>query len=216
MKSDRAIIKKWKLHVYALLVLFLVQLMAIPLINAFLGEFIGPSSVRKVLFLIILVICASVDFYFLINRVVLLRYLLNKTPIKCRLEDILLVGYKDDKRTRYAPFFIVNSIEDQKLYLAYDKYSLLNYSTTFNYSDKENIRCTVYKSDGSPVRLGDIVDVYVLRTVKIPVSVDRSKNIVRLKHRKIYFRHMNEELDIDVFKHITFFKGTVDLDTDLL
>lgn len=216
MNSERTIIKKWKFHVYGFLVLLFVQAMAIPLLNAFLKEFIGQSSFRKVALLIILAICISVDLYFLLNRVILLRHLLNKAPVKCRLEDIFLIGYKDDKRTRYAPFLIVRSIENQKLYLAYDKYSLLNYTATFNYSDKKNIRCTVYKGDGIPVRLGDIVDMYILRTVKIPVSIDQSKNTVKLKRRKIYFRHMNEQINIDVFENITFFKGAIDLDTGIL
>lgn len=216
MNSERTIIKKWKFHVYGLLVLIFVQAMTIPLLNGLLKEFIGQSSIRKVALLIILVLCISVDLYFLFNRVILLRHLLNKAPVKCRLEDIFLIGYKDDKRTRYAPFLIVRSLENQKLYLTYDKYSLLNYAVTFNYSDKKNIRCTVYKGDGIPVRLGDIVDMYILRTIKIPVSIDKSKNIVKLKHRKIYFRHMNEQINIDVFEKIIFFKGAIDLDAGIL
>lgn len=216
MTSERTIIKKWKFHVYGLLVIILLQAMTVPLLNVFLREFINQTDIRKIVLRIILTLCISVDIYFLINRVILLRHLLNKTPIKCRLEDIFFIGYRDDKRMRYVPFLIVRSIEDQRLYLTYDRYSLLDYTKTINYSDKENIYCTLYKSNGVPVRLGDMVEMYMLKEVSVPVSIDRYKNTVKLKGRKIYFRHMNDRVDIDVFRNITFFKGAIDLDEGIL
>lgn len=199
------------MNIYGLVVIALVQSMAIPLINVFLKEFVPQEYIHNIALLAAIVSCVVVDICFLFNRVILLRSSLNKMPIRCRLEDIFLVGYKDNKRTRYAPFPIVRSLEDQKLYLAYDKYSLLAFKVTFNYSDRKNIRCTIYKDDGTPVRVGEIVDMYLLKTVDIPLFVDQPKNTVKLKHRKIYFRHINNEFDIDTFRNITFFKGAVDL-----
>lgn len=212
MRTDRAILKRWKMHIYGLLVLVVVQSLALPLLNAFLKEFIQQDSFRSVAFLLIVAACATVDLYLLVNRVILLRFLLNKQPVRCKLEDIFLIGYKDDKKTRYSPFLIVRSIEDQKLYITYDKYSLLEYASTFNYSDRSNIRCTVRKSDGTPVRLGDWVDMYLLKTVSVPVSVDQTRNIVRLRSKNIPFRHMNERMNIAVFESAVFFKGAIDLD----
>lgn len=212
MRTDRAILKRWKMHIYGLLVLVVVQSLALPLLNAFLKEFIRQDSFRSVAFLLIVAVCASVDLYFLVNRIILLRYLLNKQPVRCKLEDIFLIGYKDDKKTRYSPSLIVRSTENQKLYITYDKYSLLEYASTFNYSDRSNIRCTVRKSDGTPVRLGDWVDMYLLKTVSVPVSVDQSRNIVRLRRKIIPFRHMNERMDITAFEGAVFFKGAIDLD----
>lgn len=215
MKSERAVIKRWKMNIYGLGVIALVQSMAIPLINAFLKEFVPQEYVCNIALLVAIVSCIVVDIDFLLNRVVLLRVSLNKRPIKCSLEDIFLVGYKDNKQTRYAPFPIVRSLENHKLYLTYDKYSLLAFKATFNYSDRQNIRCTIYKSDGTPARLGDTVNMYLVRTIDIPCSIDHSKNIVKLKHRKIYFHHVNDQFDTDIFQNITFFKGAVDLDVDI-
>jgi len=62
--------------------------------------------------------------------------------------------------------------------------------------------------------MGDIVDMYLLKTVDVPVSVNREKNTIKLKNRKINFKHMNDELDIDIFKNVTVFKGAVNLDAE--
>lgn len=212
MKSAQTIYKQWKYHIYGFLVIIFVQAMAVPVINAFLKEFIKDSNIRKIALLIILLIYVLVDTIFLFRRVVLLRRLLNTTPIKCELEDIILVGYKDENRTKYVPFFIVESIANKKLYLTYDRYSLLDCTAIINYSEKKKISCTVYNGKGLPLQLGDIVGMYMLNIVDIPVSIDYSKNIVKLKRKKFYFHHMNEQIGIDVFKHITFYEGGIDLD----
>ena len=210
MKSKQTVIQKWKMHIYGFIVIVLAQSMALPLLNTLIKEF-ADLELTCIPFIAIIVTCVVVDVYFLYNRIIILRRLLNKVPIKCRLEDIFLIGYKDDKRTRYAPFPIVRSLEDHRLYLTYGKYSLLAFTATFNYSDRKNIHCTIYRSDGTLIRLGEIVDVYLLKTVDIPILIDKPKNIVKLKHRKIYFRHLNDKFSIDNFENITVFKGAVDL-----
>lgn len=212
MESKQAIIKKWKMHLWGLLVIILVQGAAFPLLNALLKEFAGQGSIRKIVLFIVTGICIMTDLYYLFNRVILLRQLLNRQPVKCRLEDILLIGYREDNRTRYSPFLIVRSLQDHKLYLTYDKYSLVGFNAIFNYSNREKILCTVYKGNGNPIRLGDIVNMYILKTLYIPVSINKSKNTVKLNHKKFYFRHMNDQLDIDVFRSLVFFKGAIDLD----
>lgn len=211
MKFEQTIVKKWKFHVYGFLVLLLIQIIGFFLMNTLLKEFIGQPNVYKVMLIIITMICILVDFCFFYNRVIILRCLMNKIPIKCKIVDIFLIGYKEDTQTRYAPFLIVQSTEDKKLYLTYGKYSLLDYSTIFNYSDRENIYCTIYRDNAEPVQLGDTVDMYLLKKVDVPVYIDRSKNIVKLKRKKVYFRHMNKEIDIDIFKDLIFFMGAIDL-----
>lgn len=56
------------------------------------------------------------------------------------------------------------------------------------------------------------INMYILKTLYIPVSINKSKNTVKLNHKKFYFRHMNDQLDIDVFRSLVFFKGAIDLD----
>lgn len=217
MKSKRSIVTKWKMHIIALPLIILGQCAACFLLRALLNEFAAQGIVYNIVLLIVIMICVMMDLYYLFNRVILLRRLIDRTPVKCRLEDIFLVGHKDtDDRTRYSPFPIVRSLKDHKLYLAYENYSLLGFKEKFNYSDRKTITCTLYKENGIPVRFGDIVDMYILKTLNIPVSIDGSKNIVRLKHRKFYFHHVNDQINIDVFRSIVFFKGAIDLDTNVL
>lgn len=211
MKSNQAIMKKWKSHVYGFFVLLLIQVMGFPLVNVLLKEFIVQTNVYKIVLLTIVSVCILVDCCVLVNRIFRLRILMKKCPVKCKIVDILLIGYKEDARTRYDPFFIVQSDEDQKMYLTYGKYSLSGCTARIDYSDRENIRCTVYKNNGNPVQLGDEVDMYFLKTVSVPVCIDQSKNTVKLKGEKVYFRHMNEKIDINIFKKIVFFKGAIDL-----
>ena len=214
MNAQRIMIKKWKGNIYGLLVILLAQGIGVALVDRLLKEFVEQASGRQAIVFVIVVVFAAADASFVFNRIFLLRRLLDKTPVRCRLEDIFLMPYKDDKKIRYVPYPIVRSLEDHKLYLTYGEYSLLGFTAVFNYSDRRNVQCAVYKGDNTPVRLGDIVDMYLLKTVDVPVSVNREKNTIKLKNRKIYFKHINNELTIDIFKNITFFKGAVNLDAE--
>lgn len=217
MKSEHSIATKWKMHIIALPVIILSQCMACFLLRALLKEFARQDISCSIMLLIVVLVCIAIDLYYLFNRVILLQRLMHRTPVKCKLEDIFLISHRDtDNRMRYSPFPIVRSLKDHKLYLAYDNYSLLGFKEKFNYSDRKKITCTLYKGNGIPVRFGDIVDMYMLKTLNIPVSIDSSKNIVRLKHRKLYFHHVNNQINIDVFRDIVFFKGAIDLDVSVL
>lgn len=212
MKTELEIYKKWKMHIYGLIIIIFVQSMTFPLLYMLLKEFAVQEFIHKVIMITVFIIYTSVDLYFLYNRIILLKQLLDEPPVKCTLEDIFLIPYKEDKKRRYSPFPIVRSIEDNKLYLAYDKYSLMDFTAKFNYSDRKNVYCALYRADGRPVRFGDVVDMYMLKSVNIPVSINKSKNTVKLKGRKLYFYHVNDKIEIHVFKDITFYKGAIDLD----
>lgn len=158
MNAERIMIKKWKKNIYGFLVILLAQSIGVALADMLLKEFVEQAFVRQVIAFVIVGIFAAADASFVFNRIFLLRRLLDKTPVRCRLEDIFLMPYKDDKKIRYVPYPIVRSLEDHKLYLTYGEYSLLGFTAVFNYSDRRNIQCAVYKDDKTPVRLGDIVD----------------------------------------------------------
>ena len=215
MNVERPIVTKWKMHIIVLPVIIFAQCAACFLLHALLKEFAGQGPVYSIVFLVAITVCIAVDLYYLFNRVILLRSLIDRTPVRCKLEDIFLIGHKNtNNRIRYSPFPIVRSLKDQKLYLAYENDSLLGFKEKFNYSNRETITCTLYKENGVPVRFGDVVDMYILKTRHIPVSVDSSKNTVKLKHKKFYFRHVNNQINIDVFENIVFFKGAIDLNVE--
>ena len=136
--------------------------------------------------------------------------------MRLKILSLGITSCRCDSHKGYSPFPIVRSLQDNKLYLAYENYSLLGFNEKFNYSDRKTITCTLYKENSIPVRLGDVVDMYVLRTLNIPVFIDSSKNTVKLKNRKFYFYHVNGQINIDIFRSIVFFKGAIDLDIDIL
>lgn len=217
MKSERPIVTKWKMQIIGLPVIILAQCAVCFLFCALLKEFVRQDPIYSITLLIVVAICIAIDLYYLFNRVILLRWLIGRTPVRCKLEDVFLIGHKDtDNRTRYSPFPIVRSLKDHKLYLAYENYSLLGFKEKFNYSDRKTVTCTLYKETGIPVKLGDVVNMYILKTLNIPVSIDSSKNTIKLKHRKFYFHHVNNQINIDVFRNIVFFKGAIDLDIAIL
>ena len=41
---------------------------------------------------------------------------------------------------------------------------------------------------------------------EIPISIDETKNTVKLKGKKFYFYHVNNKISIEVFKDIKFLK----------
>lgn len=215
MKSELTIYKKWKMQIYGFAVILLVQSMAFLMLYMLLKEFNAQSLMRNIIILVILAIYFAVDMYFLYDRIYLTKRLMNKEPMRCILEDIFLIPSKEDGKKRYAPYPIVRSIHDNKLYLAYGNYSLMNFTARFNYSDRKNIYCTLYKLDGRPVVFGEMVDIYVLKNVNVSVDIRESKNTVKLKGRKFYFYHVNDKMSIDVFRKINFFKGIIDLDAGI-
>ena len=179
-----------------------------------LKEFIPQGEFRKGILSVVLAGCFAVDLYYLVQYILRVRRLLNQKPVQCRLEDIFLVRYKDDGKIRYVPYLIVRSNEDQKLYITYDKYSLMRLKAKVENFGGTDISCVVYRNDNVPVRIGDRVDMYMQKQVNIPVSIDPYGNIVRLKRRKIPFYHMNERISITAFEEAIFFKGILDVDTD--
>lgn len=199
------------MNFYGLLAIIFLQGVAISFLIAFSKEISKQIYLKNMILLSVIVIYLVIDLYFLVTRIILLRRLLEKKPVKCQLVDVFLVSPKDDKRTKYQPFPIVRSLEDQQLYFSYGKYSLMPFTMIQNNSGGDDFCCTIYKSDHTPVKLGETVDMYILKTIDLSVSVDRRRSIVQLNRRRAYFRHVNQQLDINVFKEMTFFKGVIDV-----
>ena len=112
MNAERIMIKKWKKNIYGYLEIILAQSIGVALADMLLKEFVEQAFVRQVIAFVIVGIFAAADASFVFNRIFLLRRLLDKTPVRCRLEDIFLMPYKDDKKIRYVPYPIVRSLED--------------------------------------------------------------------------------------------------------
>ena len=215
MTSSQSFSQKWKINFFVLLVIMISQLLAMILLNELLNEFCEQAYVvftKRVIFTFAMLICVSVDLFFFYNKISLLKSLSGKKPIRCIIDDILFVKYKDDGRTRYTPYLLVRSIETNKLYFTYGKYSLLGLTASISYGGHQMINCTIYKKDMVQVAIGDCVDAYVYKILDFPILVDEGKNVIKLKNKKLMFHHANDKIHISVFNNIVLFKGAIDVD----
>ncbi len=216
MIPNRSILQKRKANIFALLIIILVQTLSLLLLSslfiAFSEQLTELSAVRVVVFASISFIYIWIDLFFFYTRVILLGILSHKIPLRCRIEDFLYIGYKKDGRTKYSPYPIVRSLKGNKLFFTYGSYSLAHFNTNSSYINNGVVNCTIYKKGGTPVKIGDAVDVYLLKILDIPVLIDAEKNELKLKNKNIEFYHINNKVHISVFNEITFFQGVVNLD----
>lgn len=215
MASDQSFSRKWRINFFALLIILICQLSAMVLLNALLDEFHEQTYVafsKPVILTIAVLICVVVDLFFIYNKIVLIRSMSGKAPIRCVIDDVLFVKHKDDGRTRYTPYLIVRSMKTNKRYFTYGKYSLLGLTASISYGRGQMIDCTIYKKGMVPVSIGDHVNIYVHKILELPVSVDEKKNVIKLKNDRLPFYHMNDKIRISVFKDIILFKGAIDVD----
>lgn len=212
MDKSKEIYKKWKANIYGFIVLLIVQTIAFLMARVLVREFIDKEKVASILLLVLGIFLITTVINYLVNRVIILRYLLTTKPVKCTIQDFLLVGETIDHKTKYTPYPILKSIEDQKLYLAYGDNSLVNFYSIFDYSDPNNIYFKLYRRDKSQIKISDPAEMYILKNVKIKISIDVDKNIIKIKGKKIYFRHFNPTISIEDFEDIIFYKGAVDID----
>lgn len=216
MRMNQAIAKKRKFNMEAFFMLIVVQFISLLILNlcfTVFGERINTFGISKaVIFVSMIVVCAGEDMFFVYNRIILLGKLLYEKPVRCRIEDIIYVGHKEDGHTKFNPYPIVRSLEDNRLFFAYGNYSLSPFRTSTFGVYKRMVECTIYKKDGTPVNVGDIVDMYILQSLDIPVRINVEKDIVKLKNRKFRFYHKNDEFQITMFTKVNIFRGVIDLE----
>lgn len=201
------------MHIYGLFVIILSQAISTLIFRVVLRDFAEKALIFKITVLIV-ICCAAIDIYFLIANIIIPKTTLNKAPIKCHIEDIMLIGYRNDDRIKYEPFPIVRSLANNKLYFAYGNYSLMGFKHRIVRIGNTITECALYNETGDSIGIGDTVNVYILKEVNPSVAVNSEKNTVKLNQKKCRFIHINEQIDISVFERITYFKGVVDLDTD--
>lgn len=125
-----------------------------------------------------------------------------------QIEDFFLIGYADEGRRKYRAYPIIKDAED-KLFLAYGKYALLNYNMRAVYINNMLEKITIRRNDGTAIRIGTQVDFYILRKLDIPIIINAKGASISLKGKVYPFLHLNNDFDIERFNEITFFQGAV-------
>lgn len=219
VRSNRSVFKKYSSNFYLLLLLLVSQTVILFVLRLFLRSFqeagiLRSNAVQHVLFGAIGVIFAGLDLYVLYRKVILVARAFRRPPVRCRVEDILLVGYTDDGRRKYSPYPILRAMDSGRLFLAFEDDVLLGYRTRSDYRNNDLRNFRIYRKDWTPVELGDPADLYPLKILDVPISVDEAQGTLMIKNKRIPLYHRNKEIDIAAFRKITFFCGVVDVDVE--
>lgn len=216
MNDKNVMMKMCRTHVYVATIIIIIQTVSVFCIF-WVFRSIETDNQRYVLEImkciamsIVIVACIIGDLLFINNKIILLRKLRFKTPVRCIVEDVLFDRYIDDGRSEYCPYLIVRSIEENRVFLAFRNDSLVGLNTRNCQINNKLVACTIYNWDNKIIKIGDFVDMYVLKILEVPISIDRENNLVKIKNKKVLFFHMNDKVDIHIFQNITFFRGVVD------
>lgn len=152
-----------------------------------------------------------VDAWFLknINK---LKDLINIKPLKCIVEDFIVIGYKHDGKRGYKIYPVVKSVEDNKLYFTYGSYCLSGYNTIYSQMNNSLLNMAIIRKNKTKVEIGDVAYLYLRRNLDFNIDINSDKNMVYLDKTKIYFNHIN---DINMFKEFHYFEGIIDVENDI-
>ena len=149
------------------------------------------------------------------NYVKKLKKLLYVRPIKCIVEDLIVTSYRQDNKKRYTLTFLAKSVEDGKLYYAYDRHMIPLYKSSYTKLNNGVMGLTAVRKDRTPVVLGDIMYIYINKLVDVSVKVDHMSDTVKLNGSKYTYIHANADYDASVFESVQFFDGALDVEGDL-
>ena len=160
-------------------------------------------------FILIILIVQNV---LLIRRMAKTKEMMNIVPIHGIIEDFIITSYSIEADTKYNVYFLVKNLKDGKLYFTYGDYSLSYYDFTYGKNGDVLSGINVFRKDGSTVKIGDIVYLYVKNYVNVNVEIDSFKNILKLNNQKIHYQNVNTKYDISIFKSLTYFEGIVEIE----
>lgn len=210
--------RSWTTNCIALGVIVFMQAISVVIgyfvIAIFFGEELKVYAwVCQLIVCLIITFCLVGDSIFVYHRIWLFSRLANVRPIRCALEDIFFATYTDEGTTKYEPYLIIRSLENQKLYMTYGKGDMAGFNATFSYAGNQLLNYQIKKQNGKILQIGDYVDLYVLKPVKMKVDVNGDR--VRLNGKKYKFTHITETIPVDVFYEVNFVQGVIDIDWEI-
>lgn len=214
MRFNKSIRKIQQTHGVALLLLVVLQTISLFFINLFLSFFLSeticefPLQPMVLAFMgCIFVIC---DIFFVCKKIIRLQPLIYRTPVKCKIEDFMLIAYTDEGKRKYRAYPIIRSMQDNQLYLSYGADALSNFNFNAHYINNTIVDFSVYTRNKMELKIGDAVNMYSLKILDVSVVIEQTNNRIRLNGKKLPFHHVNNALGINAFKDMVFFRGIVD------
>jgi CRISPR-associated protein Cst1 len=164
--------------------------------------------IKKIITIFIIIVSFIIDFIIFKKNICGLNSLMNTEPIRGVIEDFIMYpyGYDDShgdyRHIDYRISPLVRNIEDNKLYFTYSDYSLSYYTSIQTRMNKNVPLKTIFRGDGSEVKIGDLAFIYIKRKLDINVEIDEKNNSVKLDKLEMKFLHENDNYNIDVFNRI--------------
>lgn len=195
-------------QLFFLAVFYIVSNMLVKMANS-----INPDSIHRIksLFLIgyaLIMIC--IDIYFYIKKILGTKSLIGLKPLECVVEDYVIRKYKNRDKTDYEIKLLVRCLEDGKYYFTFDRYSYCYFSHIFSLNAHKIKEVVIIREDKSVVNVGDTAYLYIKNTVNPKIKIkDNSAIVDNLKYSLL---NKNENLNINVFNEVVFFKGLIDVE----
>ena len=209
--------KKFKIVLVGLIIF---QILFLFILNTFLGNFLSeigsdPKFITNIVLISGSILFTLVDMLFYFKFIYRLKTMLNIQPKKCVIVDFIVYPYGRDSERKgidYKVAPLIKEIETNELYYTYGEYDLSYYTTVQGYMNKTLINKVIVRKDGTKVEINDTAYYYIRNKINIDVDIDSDSNIVKLNNKKMFFSHVNENYDINIFNKINFFEGVVEIE----
>lgn len=211
--KNQNIINIIKAKSIALIIFSIIELFAIILLCSFLG----PDEELFINLFVIAYISISLIMIITFYRMHISRalYFIDKDPIECTIEDLVLVsyGYSDSggiSRKDYRLYPVVKA--NNELYFTYGNYCISHYNQTYSRMNDSYIDICIHRKDWSKVNIGDTAYLYIKKNLDIKVDIDVEKNQYKLNKQVEYFNNFNKIYDINLMKNLNYFEGIIDIE----
>lgn len=140
-----------------------------------------------------------VSVFILLKRIFKIRKAKNVQPIKCIVRDFVTIAHHDKLDDIYP---ILEGYNDYKLYFTYGDHEFPLFTTSNGIN--------IHRKDGSEVKIGDVVYIYIVKPLDYRIEIDYYKNVFYLDHLCHKFNHKNNTYDIQIMKELNCFEGIID------
>lgn len=207
--------RKQKTNYIALGEIVIMQSICIAIIHLMITKVVMneigfPGKLYSMMIGGVIALCLLGDVIFAYNRIWLFSKLTHIRAMRCILEDIFFVKYTDEGQAKYKPYLMVRGVENQQLYMTYGKGDLIGFNSTYSYAGNALLSHQIKKENGTVLQIGDYVDLYILRPVKMNVLIEE-KNVT-LNGKKKPFIHISDATTTDVFQKMNYVQGAIDID----
>lgn len=195
----------------ALIIIVVTQIFSFLIIKHFFNILIDETNIKILVEVCMIILCIIIDIIFYIMHIYRLKYFIDKEPIECTIEDLILVSYGYTERAggmstkEYRLYPVVKA--NDKLYFTYGNYCICHYNQRYAKLNGKYTYIEIFRKDNSKVEIGDKAYLYIRKELNINVEIDN--NMYKLNKQKEYFNNRNPQYDINILNKLNFFEGII-------